>query len=148
MSFNTSNDLLSYGETKYGVIAGVVFEQLCNPINRHYVWNALAKGLGSGSNGVMVSVGRDISDDYEDYDTPIEAYGFVRFSMSWEDDMEERMPYFEFIEYLKDAHRVYSQMCPEEEAKSKADLDRAIAEITKLQKAHEKWKRRNKPLTS
>lgn len=143
MLFHDSSDIIKYGEAKYGIISGVVLELLCSPSTRHYLWNALAKGLGSGSNGVCVDVGIDIAEVYGDYDTPTHSYGFALFTMSWEDDMEERMPLPEFIEYLKDAHRVYTLMHPEEEANSKQDLDRAVAAMTDLQKEHEGWKRKN-----
>lgn len=145
MIFKDRSDARQYAREKYTVTAADVFGLLCDGHDHNVFWEALAHGVGFGSNSPNMSMTAELPELYDDFDTPVEAYGYVLFWLDFDVDFEfeERMPLSDFIDYLKDANAVACQMYPEDAPKLRAYLERAIAEVTQLQKAHEAWKRKN-----
>gem|GEM_PF-6480390 len=141
MSFRTEDDIEEYAGITYKMMAADIFETFGRPVNYYFNMKGIGDGLGFGHNGVELSIGISILDDYEDYTKPIEAYGFARFSYTWEEDMEERMPLPDFVLFLKDACRVFCELHPEETEKAQAALAKAVATVEKMQAAHLEWKK-------
>ena len=141
MPFRTEDDVSVYARNTYNMMAANVFELFGKVRGYYFYMEGIADGLGFGSNGVELSIGISILDDYEDYSKPIEAYGFARFSYSWEEDMEERMPLPGLVLFLKDACRVFCELHPEETEKAQAALAKAVATVEKMQAAHLEWKK-------
>ena len=141
MNFRTTDDMEEYGKETYAMMAASIFRTFGRPENYYFNMKGIADGLGFGHNGVELSIGISILDDYEDYSKPVEAYGFARFSYTWEEDMEERVPLPELVLFLKDACRVFCELHPEETEKAQAALAKAVATVEKMQAAHLEWKK-------
>ncbi|NSX55552.1 hypothetical protein [Parasulfitobacter algicola] len=148
MTFRRDAEFEAYAKKTYPLISSDIFNTFRDKYCYYLNMDGAEKGIGVGHNGVELSIGIIISDDYANYDHPIEAYGFVRFGYEWEDDMEERMSYPDFVLFLKDAYRVFVLRYPEEQQKAKAALDKAVATIEKMQAAHLKWKKANPGMTT
>ena len=141
MNFRTTDDMEEYGKGTYAMMAASIFRTFGRPVNYYFNMKGIEDGLGFGHNGVELSIGISILDDYEDYTKPIEAYGFARFSYTWEEDMEERMPLPDFVLFLKDACSVFCELHPEETEKARSALAKAVATVEKMQAAHLEWKK-------
>ncbi|MBK4215610.1 hypothetical protein JJJ17_06705 [Paracoccus caeni] len=145
MLFRNSGDARLYAVQKYSSLAANIFEYFCHDSNWKNFWDAVADGQGTGSNSPHFSLGADLPYLYDDFETPVEAYGYVSFWLDFDTDfeLEERMSLPDFMEYLKDANAIARQMYPEEDRKLKSYLEQAIKKISKLQKDHEEWGRRH-----
>ena len=147
MSFRTWIDVWDSVRGKYTSTAANIFGLLCHSDERkrEIFWGAMADASGTSSNSPGFSIGYELQYLYDDFVTPVESYGYVSFHLDFDNDfeLEGKMPLPEFIEYLKDANAVACKMYPKDTEKLQNYLAQAIEKATSLQKAHERWKRKN-----